>query len=116
MATTVDWERVRQLLNEPDETNGWTDIRIDELLAQTANPDGSLDFNAAAHSGWQQKAATLTTLVNISENGSSRSSEQEFQHALAMAKMFGSDKSSDDTGADSLPRPRSHRIVRPTRG
>ena len=114
MATATDWARVRLLLNEPDDSNGWTDERIDELLTSTANPDGSLDFNATAAEGWRQKAATLTTLVSITENGSSRSSEQEFEHALAMAKMYGS-AVSDETGSDSLPRPRSTRIVRPTR-
>lgn len=114
MATSEERERLRDMLNEPDDTNGWTDIRLDALLANTANPDGSLDFRAAASGGWEEKAASLTSLVNITENGSSRSSSQEFDHALKMAQMF-SGGGPDETGSSSLPRPRSTRIVRPTR-
>lgn len=115
MASEQERARVRLALNEPDDTNGWTDDRIDDLILATANPDGTFDQSAAAAGGWRQKAATLTTLVSISENGSSRQMNQEFDHAMAMAKMF-SDGGSDQTGADSLPRPRSTRIARPTRG
>lgn len=115
MATPEERLRVRQLLNEPDDTNGWTDPRIDLLLANSANPDGSFDFRSAGQVGWEEKAATFSSLVNISENGSSRSSSQQFDHALAMAKMFGSG-TTDDTGKDTLLRPVSGRIVRPTRG
>lgn len=114
MATPEERTRVRQLLNEPDNTNGWTDDRIDLLLANSANPDGSFDFRAAGQVGWEEKAAAFSSLVNISENGSSRSSSQQFDHALSMAKMFGAG-STDDTGKDVAPRPFSGRIVRPTR-
>jgi hypothetical protein len=115
VATPEERVRVRQLLNEPDDTNGWTDERIDQLLASSANPDGSFDFRAAGQIGWEEIAASYTSLVNISENGSSRSSSQQFDHAMAMAKMFGQG-STDDTGGSTLPRPFSGRIVRPTRG
>lgn len=114
MATEEERLRVRQLLNEPDDSNGWTDERIDELLADTADPDGTLDLRSAAQGGWEQKAASYVSLVNISENGSSRSTAQQFDHAMAMAKMFGTG-SPDDTGKSDLPRPQSARIVRPTR-
>ena len=114
MATAEDWARLRQMMNELDDTGGWTDERLDITLVQNANPDGTLDFPAAAAAGWKEKAASLTTLVNITENGSSRSSSQEFEHALKMAAMWGSDDE-DDTGASTLARPRSTRIVRPTR-
>lgn len=114
MATAEERSRLRKMLNEPDNTNGWTDERLDEILLLTANLDGSLDFRSAAKSGWEEKAATLTTLVNISENGSSRSSEQEFQHALRMAALFASEPD-PLPDASSPPSPGSGRIVRPTR-
>lgn len=114
MATPQEIQRIRFLINELDESNGWDDPRIDALLIDTANPDGSLDFRKAAQGGWEQKAAMVAELVNISENGSSRSSAQVFEHYMTMAREFGSG-GSDDTGNDSLPRPMSNRIVRPTR-
>lgn len=114
MATADDWARLRLMMNEPDDSNGWTDARLDIILVQNADPDGTLDFPSAAAAGWKEKAASLTTLVNITENGSSRSSSQEFDHALKMAAMYGT-KGEDETGGSSLPRPRSTRIVRPTR-
>jgi hypothetical protein len=114
MATATDWARLRQLINEPDDTNGWTDVRLDAVLVETANPDGSLDFRAAASAAWSEVAASYVSLVNISENGSSRSSSQQFDHATKMATLFAT-STSDDTGDNSLRRPRSNRIVRPTR-
>jgi hypothetical protein len=115
MATAAERARVRQILNEPDDSNGWTDDRIDQLLEETSNPDGTFDFRSASASGWEQIAAGYTSLVNVTENGSSRSMSQQFDHAMAMAKMFGS-TGTDETGEGSLPRPRSTRIVRPSRG
>lgn len=114
MATEEERLRVRQLLNEPDDSNGWSDERIDELLADTSDPDGTLDFRAAGRGGWEQKAASYVDLVNISENGSSRSTSQQFEHAMSMAKLFGTG-SPDETGKSDLPRPHSVRMVRPTR-
>lgn len=114
MATAPDWARLRQLINEPDDSNGWTDVRLDAVLAENANPDGSLDFRSAARAAWEEIAASYVSLVNITENGSSRSSSQQFDHATKMAALFAV-PGGDDTGEDSLPRPRSNRIVRPTR-
>lgn len=116
MASSDDWARLRRMLNEPDDTDGWTDARLDAVLVATANPDGSLDFRAAAAAGWEEKAAESAELVNITENGSSRSTSQVFDQALKMARMYGAGTGGDDTGSSSLPRPRSTRIVRPTRG
>lgn len=115
MATAEERARLRRMLNEPDDTNGWTDERIDSVLEGTANPDGSLDFRAAASAGWEEIASSYVGLVNVTENGSSRTMSQQFDHAMKLAAFFGTKDPSDDTGETTLPRPYSARIVRPTR-
>lgn len=41
---------------------------------------------------WESKAATYSSLVNVSESGSSRNNGDLYKNALAMAKHFGEDE------------------------
>lgn len=105
---------LRQLVSEPDESGGWTDARIAALEPGATSADGTLDLYLYASLIWDAKAADNSDMVNVSEAGSSRSLAQAFDHAVEMAKRF---RASAGAGVmDPTSRPRSTRIVRPTRG
>lgn len=114
MATTAELARLRRLVDEPDNTNGWTDEKLEEVFAQTANKDGSLNFRAAAREVWEGKAAALAALVDVTESSSSRRNSQYFDHAKKMAEAYSD--AVDPTVVAALSRPRSTKMVRPTRG
>lgn len=82
MAAAIDIAELRDMLNEPDDTNGWTDAKLSALV------DAWPTLNGAAASGWSTKAARFSELVNVSESGSSRSFGDLFARALQMAKYY----------------------------
>jgi hypothetical protein len=83
MATADEIAALRGLINEPDENcEGWEDDRLAELI------DGSGSLNSVAHTIWLSKASSYSTLVDVSESGSSRKLGDLYKNALAMAKMF----------------------------
>jgi hypothetical protein len=82
MAAAEDILELRDMLNEPDDSNGWTDEKLGALI------DGFGTLNAAASSGWSTKAARYSELVNVSESGSSRSLGDLFSRAMQMAKYY----------------------------
>lgn len=82
MAAVLDILELRDMLNEPDDTNDWTDLKLGALV------DAWPTLNAAAAAGWTTKAARYTELVNVSESGSTRSLGDLFQRALQMAKYY----------------------------
>jgi hypothetical protein len=111
MALTEDQlAQVRRMINEPTEDNGWTD---DLLMAgaEAYFANDVYDLRAYAGSLWEQKAAQVAELANVSESGSSRSLSQIFDHYMAMSARFGT---APGTGV-TITAPRSTRIVRPTR-
>lgn len=114
MATDAQRAVLRDMISEPDDTNGWTDEKLDEILEATKNTDGSLNYRKAAAMVWEAKAAALTTLNDVTESGSSRRLSQTFEHTLKMAALYGAG-SSDPTLAEVNLRPQSQRIVRATR-
>lgn len=90
MATEGERQSLRRLLGESIPLNGteadtnFTDEQLDELLS---NRDGSLD--AAAHDGWEQKAALFANLVNTAESGNRRDLSDLHESALKMMHHFG---------------------------
>lgn len=82
MASPEDIATLRDLVGEPDETNGWTDEKLGELI------DSSESMMLAASKVWASKAATYATLVDVSESGSSRKLSDLHKNALAMAGYF----------------------------
>lgn len=83
MATAAEIAALRLLVNEPDDSNGWSDERLEALI------DAGDSTNAIASGIWTAKAATFTTLVDVSESGSSRKLSDLHKQALAMATYFG---------------------------
>ena len=114
MATAAELARLRRIIDEPDNSNGWTDEKLEEIFAQTANKDGSLNFRAAAREVWEGKAASLAALVDVSESSSSRRNSQYFDHAQKMVAAYSD--ATDPAVVAAQTRPRSTKMVRPTRG
>ena len=113
MATSAEIARIRDMISEPDESNGWTDTRIGDLIEASRELDGTPDYPETAANAWGEKASYLAGLVDVAESGSSRRMSQAFDHALAMSKLYGAQVSSTATSEATLT---SGRIVRPNRG
>jgi hypothetical protein len=95
------------------ESETWTDPQL-EAAAEAFVTDDVYDLRALAASLWEEKAAEWATQVAVSESGSSRAMQQQFDHAIVMAKRF---KENSSEGTDPTTQfPRSTRIVRATRG
>ncbi len=105
MATIEEIEELRDLINEPDDTNGWTDEKLATLL------DATLTMNEAASRAWSMKATTVAALVDVSESGSSRKLSDVHKNYLAMAKHFG-DLDGGTEPETVSPGPVVHRIRR----
>lgn len=82
MASLEDIATLRELINEPDDSNGWTDERLGGLL------DSGLTLNGAAGRAWVLKAGQYSTLVDVAESGSSRKLGDMHKNALAMAARY----------------------------
>lgn len=103
---------LRLMIDEPD-SSVWSDTALALLADNNLNTDGTYDLRKTASQIWESKAASYVDLVNTSESGSSRSMSQKFDHAVVMAKQFGSSSSGTDTSDTEAPR--STKIVRATR-
>lgn len=82
MATGQEVISLRRMVDEPT-TATYSDAALSAII------DASSTLNAAAAQVWQEKAAAASTLVNVSESGSSRSMQQVHQNALSMARHYG---------------------------
>jgi hypothetical protein len=103
------------MINELDDTGGWTDAKLTEILELTENADGSLNPRKAASEIWEAKAGALATLNDVAESGSSRRLSQTFDHFMKMAALYRSG-STDLVAAELASRPVSQKIGRPTLG
>jgi hypothetical protein len=101
------------MINEPDDTDGWDDPKLEAYLTSTANADGTVNLRAAAAEVWGAKAAGLAELVDVTESSSSRRNSQVFDHAQKMAAAYGQ-AVTDPTNTTG--RTRSIAMRRPTRG
>lgn len=82
MATPDDVLLVRDYTNEPDDTNGWPDARIEEYIDRTTT------LNEAASIVWRVKAAQYATLVDVSESGSTRKLSDLRKNAMDMSAHY----------------------------
>jgi hypothetical protein len=114
VATPAERALLREMISEPDDANGWTDDRLDAVILATLNTDGSANLRRAAGNIWEAKAATMTSLTDVTESGSSRRLSQAFDHAMKMAGLYGG-SSTDPTLVAMASRPQSQKIVRATR-
>jgi hypothetical protein len=81
MATTTELDELRAL----------TDVAANDAVFTPPILSGLIDemgMNAAAASVWRRKAASYSSLVDVSESGSSRSMSQLFKNASAQAESF----------------------------
>lgn len=84
MATPDQIAELRRLINEPTNTEPWTDtvlgVRID---AHTGT------LSALAATIWREKAASYAGMVDIKEGNSDRKLSQLHKQALEMANHLG---------------------------
>lgn len=114
MATESEISLVRQLINEPDDTNGWTDPRIDALIEANRNTDGTVNLRWVASDIWGIKASSYSTMVDVSESGSSRKMGDLLKNALLLQKSLREGNEMPPEEEDPLAnRPRTRAIVRP---
>lgn len=114
MATTAEIAYVRELINEADATNGWTDDRIGTFIESSRNADGTINLKLPASDIWGVKATSFSQMVDVAESGSSRKMSDLLKNALLLQKSLRE-------GDDGLPdvvdplanRPRTRAITRP---
>lgn len=109
MATAADIAAFRDLIREPDDSNGWTNEKINAYLDDRLW-NGEPDLNLAAADAWTQKAADAVDLVDITENGSSRKMSTVLDNMQKMAAYY---RAISPSGAPSIKRPKTRAIVRP---
>lgn len=107
MATTEQIAFVRDLVSEPDDSNGWTSTRIGQYI------DNSPSLRLAAGDIWGVKASAYSKMVDISESGSSRKESDLLKNALLLQKAMQDSEAAADTDPDAGPRPRTRAIIRP---
>lgn len=83
MATAQEIMQLRRLIDDTTDPETYTNEELEALLNQYPSAD------SAAAAVWEEKAASYSTLVNISESGSSRNLGDLHRNALAQAKHFG---------------------------
>jgi hypothetical protein len=102
MATAEEITRLRSLTGDPTEDD-FSDYLLNTILDTLGN------MNRAASEVWGIRAARYSTLVNVSESGSTRNLGDLYKNAMAMKKHY------DDAGVEGVARGRTRigRIVRP---
>lgn len=100
MATVDEIARLRRLVNDPEHLE-FSDADLSETLDRS-----ELDFNLAASELWGIKAGSYSSLVNVTESGSTRNLSDLHAQALKMQGFY-----SQGSGA-SVTRTRIGRIVR----
>lgn len=113
MATVAELARLRNMIAEPDGSEGWSDARLEEFIAAALNADGTTNLRAAAAEIWEAKAADAAELVDVTESSSARRNSQYFDHAQKMAMSY---RGSGVDVTSTANRPSSVAIRRPTRG
>lgn len=91
MATADQIAAFRLLINTPLSEDPYTDEQL------SARIDNAESVEALAAIVWREKAAAYSTMVNVSESGSSRSLSDLYKNALAMSKSFQDAQPGDST-------------------
>lgn len=118
MTMALDAEQLallREWIAEPDESNGWTDQRIESLGPAALLSDGTYDMRLYAAVLWEAKAAEAVVGVDVQESGSTRAMGQVFTHAAKMAERFRAPSVTPSEKPEII-RPQSTRVTRATRG
>ena len=114
MATVDEIAYVRELISEPDDSNGWTDERIETYIESNRNADGTINLKLPASDIWGVKATSFSQMVDVSESGSSRKMSDLLKNALLLQKSLREGTDTPPDPVDPLAnRPRTRAIVRP---
>lgn len=105
--TAAQVQQLRDAIDEQDTAEPYTDAALKSKIA-AANGD----VNVVAYYIWVSKAAALSSLVDISEGGSSRKNSQAYTNAKDMLTHFSAFLPSTDPEATGR-RTRTRAIVRP---
>lgn len=105
MATDAQVALLRPMIDEPTQDT-YNDASLKTIIDQAG---GDLDLAAAVI--WEQKAAGYSTLVDVSESGSSRSMSQAFKNAQSQASYYRN-KITVEVELESVVRPRTRTAVR----
>jgi len=95
MASAAEIAELRRLINEPEDTDPWTDQAVGFRL--DANEGTILSLAATI---WREKAATFAELVDIQEGASNRKLSQLYAQALRMADGFDLSSGSQSSQAN----------------
>lgn len=91
MASAADVAALRLLIADTDPNNQrFTDQELSDIL------DAAGSQNKAALIVWENKAASASEIVNVSESGSTRSMGDIFKNAQAMIAYFKGRVKDDD--------------------
>lgn len=106
MATAEQVNQLRRLGNYFD-TDPYDDTQLSALIDQTST-------NRVAARLWMETAASLASLVNVSESGSSRDLGTAHKNALSMASYFRglAEEEEQETPVDETRFARTRAIVR----
>jgi hypothetical protein len=106
MATDQQVATLRPMIDEPDSTT-YSDEILKTLIDQVED-----DLDTAAAQIWEQKAARFSTLVDVSESGSSRSMSQLYKNAAAQATYYAKKISDAEVVIETTQRARTRTAVR----
>jgi hypothetical protein len=91
MASEDQIAQLRQMVAEPDDSNGWDDDRLAAII------DDNETLNAAASAVWNLKAGEYATLVDVSESGSSRKLGDLRKNAMEMGAFYQASDQAPET-------------------
>jgi hypothetical protein len=102
MATPEQIQELRNNISEQTDANPWSDTFLGALI-------DAYGMDEASAKGWEQKAASIADMTDISEGGSTRKSA----HAqyLKMAERYRSNMNTDPE-SPALRAPRTREAVR----
>jgi hypothetical protein len=81
MATAAELNRVRRNVDEPDDSNDYTDDIISDLIRE-------FGVDGASATIWTEKAAKWSALADVTEAGATHRFSALAGNALSMAKQF----------------------------
>lgn len=99
-ATAAQVARLRRMVAESDDSNGYTDAVLEDAIeryglidADGLRPDetdwaGEYDLNAAAADVWAEKAASLAAAFDFGADGSTFARSQAHSQAAKMVRYY----------------------------
>lgn len=95
MASESEILRLRRVTDLMDNQDPYTDELLSALIDE-------LGFEAAAAALWHERAASYSTMVDITESGSTRRFSQLHDHALRMGNAWKPPDDEETTSAASF--------------